>query len=48
MPKIQFYVNVANGVAIDVANDVLVVWWMDVYPFRLNHENNYYMPKMND
>ena len=24
----------ANGVAIDVANDVRLVWWKEVYPFR--------------
>ena len=38
MPKIQFDVNIANGIAIDIANDVLLVWWMDVhvYPFRFN------------
>ena len=30
MPKIQFDVNVANGVAIDVANDVIPVWLMEV------------------
>ena len=35
MSKIQFDVNVANGVAIDIANDVLPVWWMEVYPFRI-------------
>ena len=35
MSKIQFDVNVANGVAVDVANDVLPVWWMEVYPFRV-------------
>ena len=28
-----FDINVANGVAIDVANDILPVWWMEVYPF---------------
>ena len=35
MPKSQFDINVANGVAIDVANDVLSVWWMEVIPFSL-------------
>ena len=35
MPKIHFDVNVANGVAIDIANDLLPVWWMEVYPFCL-------------
>ena len=29
-------VNVANGVAIDVANDVLPIYWMEVYPFRFD------------
>ena len=33
MPKIQFDVNIANCVAIDIANEVLPVWWMEVYPF---------------
>ena len=33
MSKIQFDVDVANGVAIAVANDVLPVWWMEIYPF---------------
>ena len=28
MPKIQFDVNVANGVAIDVANDVQIYFWL--------------------
>ena len=36
MSVIQFDVNVANGVAIEVTNDVLPVWWMEVYPFRAN------------
>ena len=31
MSKIQFAVDVANGVAIDFYNDVLPVWWMEVY-----------------
>ena len=30
---IQFDVNVAYYVAFDVDNDVLPVWWMEVYPF---------------
>ena len=30
MYEIQFDVNVANGVAIDNANDVLPFWWMEV------------------
>ena len=36
MPKTQFEVNVANGFAIDAANNVLPVLVMEVYPFRLN------------
>ena len=38
--KSQFDVNVANGFAIDVANDVLPVWWMEVYPFRFNQSKS--------
>ena len=34
--EIKFDVNVASGVAIDVDNDVLPVWWIDVYHFRVN------------
>ena len=40
MPKIQFEVNVANGVAIDVAIDVLLIWWMEVYTFCLNQSKS--------
>ena len=40
MSKIQFDVNVANGVAINVANDILRVWWMEVYPFRVNQSES--------
>ena len=40
MSEIQFDVNVANGVAIDVANDVLPVWLMEVYPFRVNQSES--------
>ena len=40
MSGIQFDVNVANGVAIDVANDILPVWWMEVYPFRVNQSES--------
>ena len=40
MSKLQFDVNVANGVAIDVANDVLTVWWMKVYHFRFNQSES--------
>ena len=36
MPLNEFDINFANGVAIGVANDVLPVWWMEVYPFRFN------------
>ena len=36
MSEIQLDVNGTNGVAIDVANDELPVWWMDVYSFRVN------------
>ena len=40
MCEIQFDVNVSNGVAIDVANDVLLVWWMEEYPFRANQSES--------
>ena len=40
MPKIKFKIHVANGFAIDVAYDVLPVWWMEVYPFRLNQSKS--------
>ena len=40
MPKIQFDVKVANGVAIDVANDVLPVRWMEVCPFLFNQSKS--------
>ena len=36
MSEIQFDVNVAYGFAVDVANNVLPVWWMEVYPFRID------------
>ena len=36
MSEIQFDVNVAYGVAIDVAINVLPVWWMEVYLFRVD------------
>ena len=36
MSKIQFDVSVA----IDVANDVFSVWWMEVYPFRFNQSKS--------
>ena len=48
MSEIQFNVNVANGVAIDFANDVLPVLWMEVYPCRVTNQNHCYMPKLND
>ena len=40
MSEIHFDINVANGVAIDVANDVLPVWWMEVNPFRVNQSES--------
>ena len=40
MSIIQFDTNVASSVAIDVANDVLPVWWMEVYPFRVNQSES--------
>ena len=48
MSKIQIDFNAANGVAFDVANDVLPYWWIEVYPFRLTNQNHCYMPKLND
>ena len=33
MSEIQFDINVANGISIDIANDVLPVLWMEVYHF---------------
>ena len=50
MSKIQFNVNIANGVAIDLANDELPVWWMEVYHFwvTVTNQNHCYMPKLND
>ena len=36
MSKIHFHLNVVKCVAIDVANDVLPLWWMAVYPFSIN------------
>ena len=33
-------VNVANCVAIDFANNVLSVEWMEVYPFRINQSKS--------
>ena len=40
MSEIQFYVNIANGVAIDIANDILPFSWMEVYPFRVNQSES--------
>ena len=40
MFKIQIDVNVANSFAIDVAKDVIPLWWMEVYPFRLNQSKS--------
>ena len=40
MSEIQFDVNVTNGVAFDIANDVLPVSWMEVYPFRVNQSES--------
>ena len=36
MPKTQSDVNVANGGAINFAYDVTPIWYIDIYPFRLN------------
>ena len=36
MSKIQFDVDVANDIAIDVVHGVLPVRWMEVYPFPFN------------
>ena len=33
-------IDVANGLAINVANDVLPVWWMEVYPFRFSQSKS--------
>ena len=40
MSEIHFDVIFANGVAIDVANDVLPVWWIEVYHFRVNQSES--------
>ena len=40
MCKIQFDINVTSDVAIDIANDVLLVRWMEVYPFRVNQSKS--------
>ena len=39
MPLNEFDVIVANDFAIDIANDVLPVWLMEVYPFCFNQSN---------
>ena len=36
MSKIQFDVDVADGAAIDVDNDLLPVWWMEVYMYTFS------------
>ena len=38
MSNIQFDVHVSNGSAMDVGNDELPIWWMEVhvYPFHFN------------
>ena len=36
MSKAQIEVNVA----FDVANDILPVWWMEVYPFRFSESKS--------
>ena len=46
MSKIQF--DLDNSIAIDVANDILPVRWMEVYPFILTNQNHCYMPILND
>ena len=33
-------INVANGVVIGVAHDVLPVKWMELYPFRINQSKS--------
>ena len=32
--------NVPNGVAIDIADDILLVTWMKVYPERFNQSKS--------
>ena len=48
MPKVQFDVNVANVVAIDVAYDVLSIKWMERYSKRFIHQSHSYMQQLND
>ena len=42
MSKIQFDVDVADSAAIDVDNDLLPVWWMEVNVciFRINQSKS--------
>ena len=40
MSKIQFDVNVVNGVAFDVANGVLPARWIELYYFRFNQSES--------
>ena len=48
MSKIQFDVNFVNDVVIEVANDILLVWWMEVYPFVSTNQIHCYMPKLDE
>ena len=48
MFKIQFDVNIANGVAIDVAHDALPDYLMEAYPFLVKQSHLCYMLKLND
>ena len=43
MPKIQFDVNVDNGVVIDVDNDISQVYLMEVYLIVLSNQTQCYM-----
>ena len=47
MPNNQFDINVNNGVATVVDNDVRPVKWMEVYPSHLTKQNHSYMPILN-
>ena len=40
MPKNQIEVNIANGIAIDNVNNVLLILWMEVYPDRFNQSES--------
>ena len=40
MSKIQFEINVADGIAIDVANDILPVWWIAIYVLGFNQSKS--------